>query len=234
MKEAIMIAALLITAFSGRAQEPEISLYGSRYDFTTAQADSLYQVLEPANIKPSYSIFCDGLTGYRNLILENKITNFRYITLIDFSLSSNTRRLWVIDLDSLRIVHHSLVSHGRNSGGEYAVRFSNTPNSYMSSIGFYLTGDTYYGKHGHSLYLEGVEEGINDNAKKRAIVMHGADYATRSFISRYGRLGRSFGCPALPPAKADQIIDTIKNRSCLFIYYPDNKYLLQSKYIKGA
>ena len=203
-------------------------------DHISGQNDSMYLRLVPADIRPSYKVFMDGMTGYDKLIAEHRIQNRRYITLIDFSLSSKERRLWVIDLDSLKIVQHSLVSHGRNSGEEYAVRFSNVLNSKMSSIGVYVTGTTYVGKHGQSLYLEGVEAGINDNAKKRAIVIHGAEYATRDFVNKYGRLGRSFGCPALPPAKSTQIIDTIKNRSCLFIYYPDKKYQSYSKYISGT
>ncbi len=101
----------------------------------------------------------------------------------------------------------------------------------MSSIGFYITGNTYYGKHGESLYLEGVEQGVNDNAKKRSIVIHSAEYASRNYVNKYGRLGRSHGCPALPPAKSSMIIDTIKNKSCLFIYFPDMKYLVNSKYL---
>jgi len=232
MKRGLAVFVMCITTLCCVVQETDASqtLLESQ-DHRAGEHDSMYARLEPADIKPSYRVFNDGMEGYEKLMEENKIQNKRYITLIDFTLSSNERRLWVIDLDSLRIVQHSLVSHGKNSGGEYAVKFSNIPNSNMSSIGVFVTGSTYFGKHGESLYLEGVEEGINDNARKRAIVMHGADYATRDFANKYGRLGRSFGCPALPPAKSTQIIDTIKNKSCLYIYFPDKKYRSNSKYI---
>jgi hypothetical protein len=231
LKAGLTIMILFLGIQFCRTQDYFTGLVHPKYYFTSAQIDSLYRNLEPSDIKPSYKLFYGGMAGYKKMIVEDKLQNNRYITLIDFSLSSKKKRLWVIDIDSLKIVHHSLVSHGRNSGEEYAVRFSNAPNSYMSSIGFYITGNSYCGKHGESLYLEGMEAGVNDNARKRAIVMHSADYATRDFVNKYGRLGRSYGCPALPPAKSTMIIDTIKNKSCLFIYYPDVNYLVNSKYL---
>lgn len=200
-------------------------------DLTDKDIDSLYQHLSPFELKPSYKVFYGGLKGYEELISEEKLGNEKYLTLIDFSKSSKTRRLWVIDLSTMQIVHNSLVAHGKNTGDEYAVKFSNTPKSNMSSLGFYVTGATYQGKYGLSLKLDGIEQGINDNARKRAIVMHSAEYATWNFVNKYGRLGRSFGCPALPPAKSVTIIETIKDKSCLFIYYPDKEYFVKSKYL---
>lgn len=197
--------------------------------FSKPEIDSLYGKLIATGTKPSYVLFSKGMSGYASLLNEGKIQNSRYLTLIDFSLSSKVRRLWVIDLNSDSVVHHSLVAHGKNTGEEYAVNFSNRPKSNMSSLGFYVTGSTYYGKHGFSLLLDGVEEGINDNARKRAIVIHPAAYATQDFSRKYGRLGRSFGCPALPPAKSEAIIDTIKDKSCLFIYHPNREYQLASR-----
>ena len=199
---------------------------------TEASIDSLYFRLRTTGIKPSLEVFSNGLRGYDALIQEGRLANVRYLTLIDFSLSSKERRLWVVDLENLTAVHHSLVAHGKNTGEEYALRFSNTPSSNMSSLGFFITGATYQGKHGFSLLLEGVEPGINDNARRRAIVFHPAWYATREFIDQHGRLGRSFGCPALPPAKSIDIIGTIKGRSCVFIYFPDQEYLSSSRYLK--
>ncbi len=199
--------------------------------YTVEQIDSLYHTLSSPSSMPSYKIFYEGMVGYEKLTSEDKIQNSRYLTLIDFSMSANTKRLWVIDLDSMKVVTNSLVAHGRNSGDEYAARFSNTMNSYMSSIGFFVTGQTYNGKHGESLYLEGIEPGVNDNARKRAIVIHAADYVSRDFIKKYGRIGRSHGCPALPPAVCSAVIDTIKDKSCLFIYYPDPDYLANSTYL---
>ncbi len=200
-------------------------------DLHTNRIDSLYNLLKTTGSKPSFIVFSDGLIGFDKMMKEGKITKTRYLTLIDFTLSSKQKRLWVIDLDSLIIIHHSLVAHGKNTGGEFAVKFSNTPKSNMSSLGFFVTGSTYYGKHGFSLYLEGIEAGINDNARKRAIVIHPASYATKDFIMRYGRLGRSFGCPALPPSVSASIIETIRGGSCLFIYYPDKTYFIKSKYL---
>ncbi len=202
--------------------------------YSNMQIDSIYNLLGHSELKPSYKLFYAGIKGYNALIREQRLNNYRYLTLIDFSLSSKLRRLWVIDLESMQVVHNSLVAHGKNTGEEFAIKFSNIPKTNMSSLGFYVTGGTYYGKYGLSLYLDGIESGINDNARKRAIVMHSAPYATRNFINKYGRLGRSYGCPALPPAKSTEIIETIKDKSCLFIYYPDKNYLVKSKYINAA
>lgn len=231
MKRYSILIIVLISVQFSKAQDSIISVSYLQGKYDTKLIDTYYDLLEPVDIKPSYKVFYGGILGYDKLRKENKIQNQRYLTLIDFSLSSKQKRLWVIDMETLYIVHHCLVSHGKNSGAEYAVRFSNTVNSYMSSIGFFLTGATYFGKHGQSLYLEGLEEGINNNARKRAIVMHSAQYVTPDFISKNGRLGRSFGCPALPPTKSVEIINKIKDKSCLFIYYPENRYLVNSKYI---
>ena len=122
-------------------------------------------------------------------------------------------------------MYSSVVAHGRNTGAEYARSFSNQPRSNKSSLGFYITQETYFGAHGLSLKLDGFEKGINDMARERAIVMHGADYAHEKVISRKGYLGRSFGCPAVPPHLTKKIIEKIKNGNCLFVYYPDKKYL---------
>lgn len=234
MKRLLLIFVLALPGFFYEGLL--VNNYPKDTDYTTgglsvSEIDSLYRNIKTKGPIPSYPLFSNGMSGYCFLLKEGKIQNSRYLTLIDFALSSKKRRLWVIDLEKDSIVHYSLVAHGKNTGEEYAVRFSNKPKSNMSSLGFYITGSIYQGKHGLSLLLEGVEEGINDNARKRAIVIHPAWYATHDFVRKYGRLGRSFGCPALPPAKSAEIIDTIKGRSCLFIYHPDRKYLLTSKYL---
>jgi hypothetical protein len=126
-----------------------------------------------------------------------------------------------------------LVAHGKNTGELYAEKFSNISGSYTSSLGFYSTGDTYHGGHGLSLFLDGVEDGINDKARERAIVIHGADYVTEAFIKQNGRLGRSFGCPSLPPEINEEVIQTISGGSCLFIYADDKEYLSKSSFIKS-
>ena len=146
---------------------------------------------------------------------------FQHITLIDFSKSSNEKRLWVIDMDTNVILFQTLVAHGRNTGEEFANAFSNQPESYQSSLGFYTTGEVYNGKHGLSLKLDGLEKGVNDKARDRAVVIHGASYVSDTFIKQNKRLGRSLGCPAIPVEMNDKIINVIKDKSCLFIYHPN-------------
>jgi len=163
------------------------------------------------------------MTGFFNLKASHNIRK-NILTIIDLSISSRFKRMWIIDMNEMKVLHTSLVAHGRNSGDEFATQFSNSPSSYQSSLGFYLTGNTYVGAHGLSLYLDGVEPGINDNARSRAIVMHGADYVSDDFVQRYGRLGRSFGCPSIPVEGHEEIIKMLSDRTCLYIYYPDEKY----------
>lgn len=151
---------------------------------------------------------------------KRQIKNDSLITLIDFSKTSEKNRLFIFDFKNRELLISSLVSHGINSGSDKAETFSNIPQSHKSSLGFYVTLGTYYGKHGYSLRLDGLDPGLNDNARKRAIVIHGADYVNTDYISKYGRIGRSFGCPALPKESAQEIIDLIKEGSGLFIYHP--------------
>jgi hypothetical protein len=153
-------------------------------------------------------------------------------TIIDYSQPSNKPRLWVFDLAQSKLVHEELVAHGRGSGGLYAEKFSNTPESYQSSLGLFKTADPYQGRNGYSLRLKGLEEGINHLAHDRAIVIHGANYVKQDFINAQGRLGRSHGCPAVDPAINKELIDLIKGGSLVFIYYPDNKYLAESEFMQ--
>jgi L,D-transpeptidase catalytic domain len=171
---------------------------------------------------PQFEGFAEALKGYYRL-KDQGLVKKEILTFIDFSLSSNTKRLWVIDLASNTILFHSLVAHGRNTGEEYANRFSNKASSFQSSLGFYSTGEVYKGKHGLSLKLDGLEKGINCNARARAVVIHAADYVSESFIKQHKRLGRSQGCPALPNELTLPIINTIKNQSILFIHHPSRK-----------
>ncbi|WKL42929.1 murein L,D-transpeptidase catalytic domain family protein [Flavobacterium sp. ZE23DGlu08] len=168
---------------------------------------------------PKLESFAEALKGYYSL-KEKGLIKKDILTLIDFSLSSNTKRLWVIDLLTGDILFHSLVAHGRNTGNEFASNFSNSAESYKSSLGFYATGEIYNGKHGMSLKLDGLEKGVNDNARARGVVMHAADYVSNSFIKNNHRLGRSQGCPAVPVELSKDIISAIKNKSCFFIYHP--------------
>jgi hypothetical protein len=152
------------------------------------------------------------------------------LTLIDYSRPSSTRRLWVIDVASGRMRFHEFVAHGRGSGDDRARLFSNRQGSLQSSLGLFRTAETYHGEHGYSLRLDGLEPGVNDRARERAIVIHGADYATAPFIKRHGRLGRSWGCPAIDPAVHRDLIDTIRGGTAVFAYYPDSAWLDESPY----
>ncbi|WP_418264858.1 murein L,D-transpeptidase catalytic domain family protein [Flavobacterium faecale] len=184
--------------------------------------ERVYESLQSSKFDlPKFEIFTKALNGFY-LLKEKGLIQKNILTLIDFSLSSNTQRLWVIDLDHNVILFNSLVAHGRNSGDEFAASFSNTPESFKSSLGFYATAEIYTGKHGKSLRLDGLEKGVNDNARERAVVMHGASYVSKSFIANNRRLGRSLGCPAIPVELTNEIIQTIKDKSCLFIYHPSN------------
>ncbi|PKH66312.1 hypothetical protein CXF59_10110 [Flavobacterium sp. ALD4] len=179
---------------------------------------------------PKLESFSEALKGFY-LLKEKGLVRRNILTLIDFSMSSNSKRLWVIDLTTNTILYNSLVAHGRNTGNEFATSFSNSAQSFKSSLGFYATGEIYSGKHGKSLRLDGLEKGINDNARVRAVVIHGAEYVSNSFIQNNKRLGRSLGCPALPINLSSEIIQTIKDKSCLFIYYPSDNYKTASKLV---
>ena len=184
--------------------------------------ETIYYSLQTNNFRlPKQESFIKALEGYYQWKDNGKVQK-DILTIVDFSLSSKEERLWVIDLKNNQILFQSLVAHGRNSGIEYATSFSNKPESHQSSLGFYTTGETYIGNHGYSLRLDGLEKGLNNNARKRAIVIHGADYVSETFIENNGRLGRSYGCPSVPEKLSKELIDTIKNKSCLYIYYPSN------------
>lgn len=187
------------------------------------QVTLIYSNLHNNNLAlPKLESFKKALKGFYEM-KEKGFIKKDILTLIDFSLSSNTKRLWVIDLATNTILYNSLVAHGRNTGEEFANNFSNASESFKSSLGFYATGEIYNGKHGKSLKLDGLEKGINDNARNRGIVMHAANYVSNFFIKAHNRLGRSQGCPALPAEITAEIISKIKGKSCLYIYHPTTK-----------
>lgn len=199
----------------------------STNEYATLSVNSgLYNKLADSDL--SYTALLSALHVHQKLLNEGQLINRNILTIIDFSKPSSQERLFVIDLEKEKIIYKTLVAHGKNSGENYATHFSNNPRSHQSSLGFYLTESTYMGNHGYSLRLTGLERGINDNARTRAIVMHGAEYVSQAFIASCGRLGRSFGCPALPPDLAARIIDTIKGRSLLFIYADNESYCKNS------
>ncbi len=199
------------------------------------EANAIFAGLQGDVDSLPFTVFKLGYAGYRKLLDEGEVPNGHILTLIDFTRASREKRLWVIDLDNASVLFHEWVAHGKNSGLQYATTFSNAPETNMSSLGFYVTGGTYVGKHGRSLVLNGMEKNFNGNARKRSIVMHPASYVSRNFIERYGRIGRSFGCPAIPEDVSAGLIDAVKGGTCLFIYYPDREYLRNSGLIgRGA
>jgi hypothetical protein len=153
------------------------------------------------------------------------------LTVIDYSLPSSARRLWVLDMQRRRVLFNELVAHGRNSGDELAMSFSNALGSHKSSLGLFRTSATYSGRHGYSLNLDGLEPGINDHAHERRIVVHGASYVSPEFLASHGHLGRSYGCPALDRRVSGRVIDLIKDGSAVFAYYPDSAWIQRSSFI---
>lgn len=221
----VSVAVFILFAFSGTLKytpksitKKEIaSVVKSNID---SKIDLVYNALQANQFQlPTQECFGEALKGFYSL-KEKGIIKSNILTLIDFSLSSNVKRLWIIDLNSNIVLFQTLVAHGRNTGEEFADNFSNAPESFKSSLGFYVTGEVYNGKHGISLKLDGLEKGVNNNARNRAVVVHGADYVSDSFIRDHKRLGRSQGCPAVPVEFASEIITMIKGQSCLYIYHP--------------
>ena len=156
------------------------------------------------------------------------------LSVIDYSLPSVAPRLWVFDMDSTKLIYKELVAHGVGSGEFSATQFSNKSGTKQSSLGLFRTGTTYFGQNGYSLKLHGLERGVNHKALDRTIVMHGAWYVNEDFGKKYGRMGRSWGCPALDPKVAKSLIDTIKEGTLLFVYYPDLKWLNSSEFLRGC
>jgi hypothetical protein len=163
---------------------------------------------------------------------QGRLDAIRHLAVIDYSLPSTRPRLWVFDVEHGRLLFEELVAHGRNSGDTAARHFSNVEGSKMSSFGLFQTADTYYGQNGYSLRLRGLDPGFNDNALARAIVMHGAPYVSQEIADHLGRLGRSWGCPAVRQEVARTVIDTLKGGALLFAYYPDRKWLAESPYFQ--
>ena len=190
----------------------------------------LYSDMQLDSSSLSINVFEKAITGYLNLKNQNLLSSSKDIlTIVDFTKPSTAKRMWIIDLKNKQILLNTYVAHGQGSGEDLATSFSNHAKSHQSSLGFYVTSETYFGKHGLSLKLDGVDKGINDEARDRAIVVHGADYVSENFIKQTGRLGRSFGCPAVPSALNTTVINYIKDKTCLFINGKSETY--QSAYL---
>jgi hypothetical protein len=224
----ISVLFLVLFSFSltGKGINKEVNIPTAKREASNLKSDTDLEIEQVfVNLKtnnynlPKLESFKKALIGFYELKRKGLVKK-DILTLIDFSLSSNAKRLWVIDLKTNTILYHSLVAHGRNTGEEFANSFSNAAESYKSSLGFYVTGELYNGKHGISLRLDGLEKGVNDNARARGVVMHAANYVSNVFVKLHKRLGRSQGCPALPDELTKEIVTTIKDKSCLFIYHP--------------
>lgn len=201
----------------------------AEFDARKVVFDDVYAVLRLADTGLARNVFNLALKGLKKLESNGKLQNSNIVTIADYSQSSNRKRFYVIDLKNKKLLFNTYVAHGRNTGDEFAKYFSNKEGSFKSSLGFYVTEHPIKGSHtGFSLMINGVEKGFNDHAIKRAIIIHAADYATENFIKKYGHLGRSQGCPALPPDLNKPIIESIKGGTCLFIYNPDSKYICSS------
>jgi len=197
-----------------------------------ALAASLYSELGLQNMGLKFDALKYAIKGYEYLKIRSLSGNSNILTVIDFSQPSRKKRMYIIDMKKRDVLINTYVAHGKNTGLDYANKFSNIHESLQSSLGFYITKETYFGKHGLSLKLNGMERGYNDNAEERAVVVHGADYiGDHRKGAEY--MGRSFGCPAVPQHQSAKVINMIKNGSVLFIYHPSNNYLHGSKILNS-
>ena len=176
-------------------------------------------------------VFEMALSAAQCALRSGDVKDLQTLTVIDYSRPSTQKRLWVFDLRERALLYEELVAHGSGSGMKMATSFSNLPETHQSSLGLFRTDETYTGRNGYSLRLHGLDAGFNDNAYERAIVMHGAPYVSEDAIKLQGRLGRSWGCPALRAGVAREVIDTVKGNGLVFAYYPDPKWLESSKYL---
>jgi hypothetical protein len=224
----LALLLVLVTSFiypGSQSIEPDLQAAAIETG-SLQQFRELYESLNDTSLKAE--VFFLAMKGYRTLVTQNQVEKDTLLSIIDYSMPSSRERFFVIHLARKCLVYKTLVAHGRNSGELYALRFSNKVRSHQSALGFYITGNPYVGGQGYSMILNGIDTGYNDQARLRAIVIHGADYATENYIKQYGRLGRSFGCPTLPPRVNKEIIDLIKEGSVVFGFYPDSNYLNQS------
>lgn len=197
-----------------------------------AAANALYDSLELDELGMTRKALVYAYKGQQKLEEEGLVQNPDILTVCDFSQPSDHKRMYILDLKNYKVLVNTYVAHGKNSGLEYAKKFSNRPESLQSSLGFYVTKQTYFGKHGLSLRLAGLEKGINDKAEQRAVVVHGANYIGENRLGA-AYMGRSFGCPAVPQKLASKVINTIKNGTTLFIYHPSQQYLHGSTILNG-
>jgi len=195
--------------------------------------DSVYGNMQLDSLGLQKSVFFYACKGYQYLLSQHRLNNSALLTICDYTQSSTNKRLYVIDMVKGEVLYNTYVSHGKNSGSEFATSFSNKSESHKISLGFMITGNTYRGKAGYSMCFEGLEKGINNNVKSRAIVMHGSDYVNEKRADEGAFMGRSYGCPAVPYNEHKKIIDAIKGGSCFFAYANDKWYASSSKILQA-
>jgi hypothetical protein len=199
----------------------------------TLEAISIFDQMKLQDSGLNEQAFEYAWLGYHKLLKKGVLRKKDVLSICDFSQSSGSKRMYVIDVRNKRLLYHTYVAHGIQSGQEYANAFSNTPESNKSSLGFYVTRKTYYGSNGLSLRIDGLDKGFNNLASERNIVIHGAPYVSERILHKYGVMGTTFGCPAIPEEMTKQIIPVLKNGSCFFIYYPSKRYLSRSAVINS-
>ncbi|MFI5187299.1 MAG: murein L,D-transpeptidase catalytic domain family protein [Chitinophagales bacterium] len=237
MKSQLLSISLSLLFFPARYTEKKDAASLEKKNSTTYSitnnAEVLYNDLHLSDAGLSQKAFEYAYKGYQYLIKKGKLNNTSLLSICDLSQSSSKKRFYILDLSDNKVLLTSYVAHGKGSGAEYATHFSNRANSHQSSLGFYITGSPYYGEHGLSLKLEGLEAGFNDHATRRNIVIHGAKYVGDGRLDGNQFMGRSYGCPAVPQNESGEIINMIKNGSCLFIYHPTKIYLQRSRILNG-
>ena len=219
-------AAIHFTAARRAARRAELRMIGM-------EAHMLYEELQLASEGMDEKVLRYALTGYHRLLKRKEIQNPDILTICDFGQSSSQKRMYVIDLSARKLLSRNYVAHGANSGNEFCNSFSNTPESHKSSLGFYVTRNTYIGENGLSLRLAGFDRGFNTLASQRNIVIHGASYVSDRILEKYGILGTTYGCPAIPQELSRELIPVLTGGSCFFIYYPSQRYLTHSSVLNG-
>jgi L,D-transpeptidase catalytic domain len=237
-RKAWMVAGMIcLGSFAWKESRPgsgkkTITSTEAKIDSSSAGVgEGLFELLSLGEKGLQKRVFLLALAGYQKLSSGGMLKK-PLLAIVDFSQPSGKKRLYILNLTIGELLVHTLVAHGRNSGDRMATHFSNIPSSLQSSLGFYVAGDTYTGNNGLSMRLTGLERGFNDKAENRAIVMHGASYVNET-LAAGGRIGRSWGCPAVSQKEHRHIIDLLKNGSCLFIYAPNQQYLAQSTLVKN-
>jgi len=225
-RKVTLFAALIITAVGnfGFVMPENAKKIGA----SVFVADNLFEDMLLFEKGMKKEVFEKALAGWQRLAVRRQLERPNLLSIADMSQSSNSKRLYVLDMEKKTVVFTTYVAHGKNSGEEFARSFGNVSESNKSSLGFYLTGPAYSGKHGLSMRLKGLEKGINNSAEERGIVLHGASYVSESFIRQNGRLGRSQGCPAVPEVLCTDIVNLIKDGSAFFVFYPDENYFQNS------